>query len=326
MGFHSQCEKWLLLFLLALNIKHVFLPSSCIDLSCDMCGIAARLRNLPGRLLCKWLADVCAQQQQQQLLPDEDPTLARDAHDHLLFRRGPDVGCCRKVASAASLGNRCVVELSGYVLHLRGDDVSVQPACHQPAAASTSSMLLWNGEVFGGDVWTVTLSSGMESDTSVMLRHLSVAENLSQDGAEFVDRAASLLESTAGPFAAIFWSAKFHVLLFSRDPIGRRSLVFGYSATAGDCYVASIGEPQQRLRKRPYVKCAEEGLPGLDVSAIVLLCGGTRFRSALVVFGPRQYGRRSFNYSSPVCALEVAPQLPPLRPPTHAAPLCSFGR
>ena len=58
-----------------------------------------------------------------------------------LENRGPDSSSYCTV----DLSDGTQIMFSGYVLHLRGDDLVTQPASH-----SNGDILLWNAEVFGG--------------------------------------------------------------------------------------------------------------------------------------------------------------------------------
>jgi hypothetical protein len=136
----------------------------------------------------------------------------------------------------------------GSVLSLRkGADhqLVVQPLVVTASTASTgneiaspaaSSWLLWNGEVFGGD--TVVVPENM-CDTTCVLAKLyeceamcaACATSTSHDeGAAaavdaFLRRVRNILEGIHGPFAFIYHAASLGVVVFGRDPVGRRSLL-----------------------------------------------------------------------------------------------------
>jgi asparagine synthetase B (glutamine-hydrolysing) len=58
-----------------------------------------------------------------------------------LCNRGPDKSKDVKIDIAEHLS----AVITGHVLHLRGDEMAVQPA-----QDSQGNLLLWNGEIFGG--------------------------------------------------------------------------------------------------------------------------------------------------------------------------------
>lgn len=170
-------------------------------------------------------------------------------------RRGPDgthVICeCVSHNDSSSTSTTCSPKISfvaqGSVLSLRrgrgakgdgGDGVVQQPLRAQcvPNLSSSSSWLLWNGEVFGGHSVVVPVD---ECDTPCVLAQLrrceddddvtpssSLVEQVGSRRVEtFLRRARAVLESAHGPYAIIYYAASLGVVLFGRDPVGRRSLV-----------------------------------------------------------------------------------------------------
>ena len=103
------------------------------------------------------------------------------------------------------------------------------PATAQPLRGPDGSLLLWNGEVFGGDV---AVASG-ENDTAAVMAALA-----SERGST-PQRVVECFASIAGPWACIFWQPSSRSLWFGHDRIGRRSLLLGHSP-AGGVAIASV--------------------------------------------------------------------------------------
>lgn len=132
-----------------------------------------------------------------------------------LHRRGPDVLTCIERESGA-------LEMSGSVLHMRGIDSNAvaQPLVHE----ESGDALLWNGELFRCNAPNVRLIDGA-NDSLVVFDAIRTA--LASD--ESLDGVLRLLASFEGPWAMVMFDARHRRLLFARDPLGRRSLLFGLS-------------------------------------------------------------------------------------------------
>jgi asparagine synthetase B (glutamine-hydrolysing) len=122
-----------------------------------------------------------------------------------LARRGPDGGG----GAAVALGAGASLHLAGSLLQLRGSAPSAAPL----ADARTGSLLLFNGEVFGG----LPLAPGA-SDAAALLTALAAC---AADAAAVV----GVLSRLRGPWALIYWSPEARTLFFGRDALGRRSLL-----------------------------------------------------------------------------------------------------
>ena len=142
-------------------------------------------------------------------------------------RRGPD----QQDSTFAAFG-QCSMTLHGAVLHLRGATIS-----KQPYGSGRPSTLLWNGEAFGST--TISIDEG-GNDTEAVYRSIVDAELQSTSVDEFIIRVRSILEGIAGPFAMIFTSNRWKVIVYSRDPLGRRSLVTHLSRS-GQIIISSVG-------------------------------------------------------------------------------------
>ncbi|KAJ3750126.1 asparagine synthase-domain-containing protein [Lentinula detonsa] len=116
--------------------------------------------------------------------------------------RGPDArkSCCISLS-------RVFLELFSSELRLRGNSPVIQP--HQN---DSGAILCWNGEIFAGlDV------RADENDGIKLFQQLQSLETGEQ--------VRDLFASIEGPYAFVFYNATAQKLFFSRDPLGRRSLL-----------------------------------------------------------------------------------------------------
>ncbi|KAG9299267.1 hypothetical protein G9A89_013915 [Geosiphon pyriformis] len=105
-----------------------------------------------------------------------------------------------------------LVKFYGAVLHLRGVGITKQPIIDEGG-----QILLWNGEIFNG-----IEVADHENDGARLFQCLKVCdEATSQD-----DSIIKTLTKIEGPFAFIYWQSKRRKLWFSRDRLGRRSLLW----------------------------------------------------------------------------------------------------
>ncbi len=161
-----------------------------------------------------------------QVYPDASCPSTEDFNQGLL-RRGPDyqgschVRACRAwppavarcLLSRLSLLGATLMQVTagsaafaflGSLLQLRGTTLSRNPLQH-PASGS---ILLFNGEVFGG----LDVSPGANDGQTLLqaLCHPSAA-------------VPAVLTTLRGPWALVFWHAPTHTLWFGRDVIGERA-------------------------------------------------------------------------------------------------------
>lgn len=133
-----------------------------------------------------------------------------------IHRRGPDN------MKVINISNRFYLAAS--VLHIQGEELASQPATDM-----YGNMLLWNGEVFRGI--EQDRQTG-ECDTTVVLRLITdslISINSSSSAinsqAQIASAVASVLSTIEGPYAFIYFHATHNVILYGRDPVGRRSLI-----------------------------------------------------------------------------------------------------
>ncbi|EQC42524.1 hypothetical protein SDRG_00257 [Saprolegnia diclina VS20] len=183
-----------------------------------MCGIAAVLGS----------AAAVASPACVQLQRDMEAAIAR---------RGPD-----HFGSIERSKNGAAVVLSAAVLHLRGATMATQPVLD-----ASGSVLLWNGEVFGG------LSiPACSSDTAVVAQVLFDATRADTDPALVAAHVIEALASVEGPFALCFFHEATETLVYGRDRLGRRSLLEHMPSSPDDvAVIASIAHPTMVCKEIP---------------------------------------------------------------------------
>ncbi|CAL5874694.1 uncharacterized protein PFLUO_LOCUS8995 [Penicillium psychrofluorescens] len=138
---------------------------------------------------------------------------------HLLVSRGPD-SVCTHTFHINGVQSRYLTFIST-VLSLRGDHVYAQPLV-DPA---TQSVLCWNGEA-----WKIAGERVQGNDTehifNLFLRAVTLADD-DGDCKHALHKLASAIASISGPFSFVFFDARNSRLFFSRDCLGRRSLLQG---------------------------------------------------------------------------------------------------
>eukprot|EP00803_Ostreobium_quekettii_P010644 evm.model.scf_78.13 EVM.evm.TU.scf_78.13 scf_78:150143-155524(-) len=205
-----------------------------------MCGILLVARGVAVRFgdagrLGGDVAGVVAQE-------DEGATPSFDSRDFLtsLQARGPDSCGVEKI----SLGTNCELELTGCLLHIRG-----QSPCPLPLRDVQGNVLLFNGEVFDGlDV------ASEESDTFRLAEALRACD----------DDVPSLLSRLRGPWSLIYWQQARKRLWFGRDGVGRRSLLLHRSCGRSDPFILTSVVPEQQSS----VQNANSEGPSLSGSAV----------------------------------------------------------
>lgn len=209
-----------------------------------MCGLTAWLRFLSR---VEWRG--CHEALFPEGVVEE---AAFEAAAAALPRRGPDAlgveGAslrCPDGAGGAEL------QLRASVLHLRGPQVS-----RQPAPISGGGFLLFNGEIYAYAPASSEESCPQqpeatprhelplppeESDTAWLVQQISECEaNAQGDSWEpFAQALRDLLERLHGPFALAVWSPRRRALFCGRDKLGRRSLVAARTEGGAAC-VSSV--------------------------------------------------------------------------------------
>ena len=138
----------------------------------------------------------------------------------LLEKRGPDscqTHTVHKEISTPGGPRNFHLTFISTVLALRGDHVYTQPLIDQ----ATQSVLCWNGEA-----WKIAGERVSGNDTEHILSLFLQAVAGDRNGA--AHRLGEAAASISGPFAFVFYNATTSQLFFSRDCLGRRSLLQGY--------------------------------------------------------------------------------------------------
>lgn len=151
------------------------------------------------------------------------PTPPTQETKDLLQKRGPDSCQTHTVHREAEAQDGLSQPLTAHltfistVLSLRGDHVYPQPLV-DPA---TQSVLCWNGEA-----WKIAGKRVIGNDTEHVFGLFLQA--VSGDSQTASHRLADAVASISGPFAFVFYDAVNSRLFFSRDCLGRRSLLQGF--------------------------------------------------------------------------------------------------
>ncbi|KAM3964803.1 asparagine synthetase domain-containing protein CG17486 [Aphomia sociella] len=125
--------------------------------------------------------------------------------EHLIQRiknRGPDCVHLKEV----NLSNGITIFFCGAVLWMQGPKLITQPL------ETDRGIFLYNGDIFD-ESWV-----GNTSDTQVIMEKLSSARNLPED-------IIKELKQLKGPFSIIYYDKEKYDLYFTRDRIGRNSLL-----------------------------------------------------------------------------------------------------
>ncbi|KAJ5149690.1 hypothetical protein N7448_001268 [Penicillium atrosanguineum] len=151
----------------------------------------------------------------------------------LLEKRGPDSTqthtVCREVKTQNAVSQlQQHLTFISTVLSLRGDHVYSQPLID----SLTQSVLCWNGEA-----WKIGGEPVSGNDTErVFNLFLQAVKSDCNDASQRLAEAAATI---SGPFAFVFYDAVNARLFFSRDCLGRRSLLQGFEED-GSLRICSI--------------------------------------------------------------------------------------
>lgn len=150
----------------------------------------------------------------------------------LLCKRGPDhLG--NSQAEFKSDEASYFISFTSTVLALRGGTVTSQPLID----AKTGSLLCWNGEA-----WKIGSEPVSGNDGQLVFDALIRA--VSSSAGTVASRAAVLavMNSISGPFAFVFLDRTYKQVYFSRDRLGRRSLL--YHTTPTSIELSSTSDPE----------------------------------------------------------------------------------
>ncbi|KAJ5183698.1 hypothetical protein N7492_001314 [Penicillium capsulatum] len=153
------------------------------------------------------------------------PTSPTHETSKLLEQRGPDSCRTHTVCREAKTQNGGSQDITYHltfistVLSLRGDHVFHQPLVDP----TTDSVLCWNGEA-----WKIAGQPVAGNDTAHVFDLLLQATGRKYDRQSVAHNIAKAVGSISGPFAFVFYHAPTAQLFFSRDCLGRRSLLQGW--------------------------------------------------------------------------------------------------
>lgn len=131
----------------------------------------------------------------------------------LIQQRGPDSYRVHTVKHPVQ-ENNAYLTFASAVLSLRGD-LHAQPLVDE----ASGSVLCWNGEA-----WAVSGERVQGNDTEVVFQ-LFLQAVRDADADTSVQRLADAISDVSGPFAFVFYDAFHGRVFFSRDCLGRRSLL-----------------------------------------------------------------------------------------------------
>ncbi|KAJ5942351.1 hypothetical protein N7516_002519 [Penicillium verrucosum] len=167
-------------------------------------------------------------------LSSSEPTPSTQETCTSLQKRGPDSYKTHTAQKDIHAQDGVSPPLSYYltftstVLALRGDHVYTQPLVDP----RTQSVLCWNGEA-----WKIAGERVQGNDTERVFNLFLQA--VGSDQKDSVERMAEAIASLSGPFAFVFYDAVNSRLFYSRDCLGRRSLLEGFDEN-GNLKICSI--------------------------------------------------------------------------------------
>lgn len=147
----------------------------------------------------------------------------------LIRQRGPDSYRVHTVTAQSQ--NAVYLTFASAVLSLRGKHLHAQPLVDE----ASGSVLCWNGEA-----WAVSGERVQGNDTEVILQLFLQAVRADTDADTSVQRLTEAVSEVSGPFAFVFYDALHGRVFFSRDCLGRRSLLRGGHGDGDGMTVCSL--------------------------------------------------------------------------------------
>lgn len=146
---------------------------------------------------------------------------------------------------------RVALNLTSSVLALRGDSITRQPFLDH----ASGSMLCWNGEA-----WTVDGARIRGNDGQVVFQCLLEETTLCHDASAVVAGVRRVVNRIQGPFAFVFYHKPHAQIVFGRDSLGRRSLL--YRREPDTLEISSVGESKSGV----WVEADAGGLYSVSLS------------------------------------------------------------
>lgn len=242
-------------------------------------------------------------------LSASEHVLPKEKTDAWLRNRGPDNHHVHRVQlSCPTIANETVyLTFMSTVLGLRGDHITSQPLVD----AESDSVLCWNGEA-----WKVFGEAVKGNDTQLVFQRLIEASKPSDshdDGSRVgsasktLVRLTNVINNITGPFSFVFYDGFHQRVLFSRDCLGRRSLLHSLDEE-GTLRISSVcdGEPSA-----PFEEVETDGLHMIDLS---IQDNGTRSYQIDVIPWSHEEQTSTPSLNNPIPLMNRA--LPTSPPPT----------
>lgn len=171
-----------------------------------MCGI--------GCVLVNSSCEVC--------VDDSNIRVTQQGIEDAIKNRGPNaIGVSDSITGFWAIGS---------VLHIQGSEI-----VDQPYVDESGNILLWNGEVFSGmSNFTPGISDTVQVSSAIsfaILNAVSEATDFKSSNSRVHLSKAALravtecLSRVNGPYAFIYFCKYLHLVIYGRDPLGRRSLL-----------------------------------------------------------------------------------------------------
>ncbi|KAK3353352.1 asparagine synthase-domain-containing protein [Lasiosphaeria hispida] len=149
-----------------------------------------------------------------------------------LCNRGPDYfGQEERRVGGINSPQSWTLTFTSTVLALRGDHIAKQPLVE----STSGSVLCWNGEA-----WRVGGHPVDGNDGEGILTLLKKASAFAPAARH--DAILDVFRSVEGPFAFVYYDKPAERLIFGRDRLGRRSLLFTHDEASGTLALCSIAE------------------------------------------------------------------------------------
>ncbi|KAN0060788.1 hypothetical protein ACQY0O_007447 [Thecaphora frezii] len=157
--------------------------------------------------------------------------------------RGPDQSATVTLEVDRHDANTLALSLSSSVLGLRGSPLTSQPLQSQDARV----LFAWNGQIFDWkqQVHAQPSSSKAKLDDGhndgqllfdaiqARLQHLERDDRALDSGAAAIEAVRATLADVEGPYAFVLLDKASGLLVYGRDPLGRRSLLLGHDPAQG---------------------------------------------------------------------------------------------
>lgn len=143
--------------------------------------------------------------------------------------RGPDATTDKSLSFGNDMQQQIQVTLIASLLALRGDRPFPQPVSMDHG--NNTHWLIWNGEIFGNEYFReCVIEHG--NDTICLLSHLVNCSNETE--------VLNTFANIEGPFGFVYVNTTDNYLLFGRDILGRRSLLYSMNESGNELVISSV--------------------------------------------------------------------------------------